>query len=255
MFAIYTTEQAHGPARVRVSGLPLAVRVVLLLNSSYKETRELPLLLSYSFASSRSWRHLKGALSSEKVCFSHDSVELIFADLAITIAVGLIDHLLNFVVSHVFSELLGNALQVLERDFACLIIVEEAESLHHLLFGVALSHLGGHHIQEFVVVDDARAVLVDVSDHLLDLFALGLEAEGTHSDLQFLLVDVAAAVGVEEVEGLLDLLLLLLSKLSRLLGALNRGLLVGLLVVRSLSNKSTIGAKVRLATYHCAKKI
>ena len=83
--------------------------------------------------------------------------------------------------------------------------------------------------QELVVVDDAGAVGVNVLDHLLDLFALGLEAEGAHGDLEFLLVDVARAICVEQVEGLLDLLLLLLSNVSSLLGALESLLLVGCL--------------------------
>ena len=62
------------------------------------------------------------------------------------------------------------------------------------------------------------------------------------------MVDVAAAISVEEVEGLLDLLSLLFSELSRFLGALDGGLLVGLLVVRSLPMES----KMRfLVTYHC----
>jgi hypothetical protein len=43
---------------------------------------------------------------SEEVGLTHDAHELILADLTITIAIGLLDHLLDLIVSHVFAELL-----------------------------------------------------------------------------------------------------------------------------------------------------
>ena len=46
----------------------------------------------------------------------HDSQELLLVDLAIAIAVGLVDHLLELLVRHVLAELLGDALEVLERN-------------------------------------------------------------------------------------------------------------------------------------------
>jgi hypothetical protein len=91
---------------------------------------------------------------------------------------------------------------------------EEEEEEEERLWGSwwASSDLGSHHLEELVEVDGARAVSVDVGDHLLDLLLLGLEAEGAHGDLELLGIDRAGAVGVEEVEGLADLLLLLLSE-------------------------------------------
>ena len=44
-------------------------------------------------------------------------------------------------------------------------------------------HLGRHHLQELVEVDRARAIFVDVGDHLLDLFFLRLEPKRAHRDL------------------------------------------------------------------------
>ena len=46
-------------------------------------------------------------------------------------------------------------------------------------------HLGGHHVEEFGVVDNASAVFAHLGDELLDLFTLGLEAKCAHSDFQF----------------------------------------------------------------------
>mmetsp|Transcript_997 Transcript_997/g.4050 ORF Transcript_997/g.4050 Transcript_997/m.4050 type:complete len:217 (+) Transcript_997:70-720(+) len=142
----------------------------------------------------------------------HDAEEFLLVDLAVAVAVSLVDHLLKLLVGHVLAELLRHALEVLEADLAGLIVVEEAESLHDLLAGVALAHLGGHHGEELLEVDGAGAILVDVGDHLLDLLLLGLEAEGAHGNLELLGVDGAGAVGVEEVERLADLLLLLLGE-------------------------------------------
>merc|ERR1719379_2723281 len=166
------------------------------------------------------------ASSSEEVGLAHDAHELLLVDGVVAVSVGLVDHLLDLLVGHVLTELLGDALEVLEGDLAIALVVEETESLEHLLAGVSLSHLLDHHVEELGEVDDARVVLVDVGDHFLDFLTLGLEAESAHGDLELLLVDVARAVSVEEVKGLLDLLLLLFSEFSALLGASEGGLLV-----------------------------
>ena len=117
------------------------------------------------------------------------------------------------------AELLGDAFQVPERDLPRLVVVEESERLQDLFTTILLTHLRRHHLEELGEVDRARAVLVDVRDHLLDLLLLGLEAEGAHGNLELLGVDRAAPIRVEEVEGLADLLLLLLGQLE-LLGLL-----------------------------------
>ena len=163
---------------------------------------------------------------SEEVGLAHDAHELLLIDGVVVVAVSFVDHLLNFFVSHVLTKLLSDTLEVFEGDLAVLLIVEQTESLEHLLAGVTLGHLLGHHVEELGEVDDTGAVLVDVSDHLLDLLTLGLKTEGSHGNLEFLLVDVARTVSVEEVESLLDLLLLFFGELSALLGAGKGSLLV-----------------------------
>merc|ERR1711918_2934 len=75
----------------------------------------------------------------------HDAEELLLVHLAITVAVGLVNHLLELLVGHVLAELLGHTLEVLERDLAGLIVVEEAEHLDNLLARVAVAHARGHH--------------------------------------------------------------------------------------------------------------
>ena len=139
------------------------------------------------------------------------------------------------------------------------------------------------HLQELLEVDGARAVLVDVGDHLLDLLLLGLEAQGPeerakggwckrdpdahpchsslpgptarwrsglcapHSNLQLLGIDGARAVGIEQVEGLPDLLLLLLGQAGRAVGliAANAG---DTLAVRALCKNQTKGQGLAMRT-------
>merc|ERR1719158_13455 len=70
---------------------------------------------------------------SEQICLLHDPQELFFIYLAITIAVGLVDHLLQLLICHPLAELLGNALQILEGDLSSLIVIEEPECLQDLV--------------------------------------------------------------------------------------------------------------------------
>ena len=164
---------------------------------------------------------------SEEVGLPHDAHELLLSDLAIAVAVGFLDHFHNLVVGHVLAELLGDTLKVLKTDFASLVVVEQPESLKHFLLGVAVGHLGGHHLEELGEVNHAGAVLVDLGDELFNLLALGLEAECAHGNFELFLVDVARTIGVEEVKGFFDFLLLLLGELSSLLGAVHLCFLEG----------------------------
>merc|ERR1719330_363821 len=158
-------------------------------------------------------------LRSEEVGLLHDPQELLLVPLAISVSVGLVDHLLKLLVGHPLPELLGDPLQVLEGDLAGLVVVEEPEGLEDLVLRVAVQDLVCHHLQELFVAYRSTAVVVDIGDHLLDLLLLRLEPQGTHGNLELLGVDLSGAVGVKEVEGLLDLLLLLLRQLLLLLAS------------------------------------
>ena len=154
---------------------------------------------------------------SEHVGLLHDSHELLLTDLTITVSVGFVNHLLDFIIGHILSKFFGNTFEVLEGDFASLIIVEESEGFQHLLAGVALSHFLGHHVQKFWEVDHATAIAVGIGDHFSDFLFLWLEAKGPHRNLKLLGVDGPTAVSVEEIKGLLDFLFLLLGQLRSLL--------------------------------------
>ena len=87
----------------------------LRLNSSYKETgvslfTALKLVGVQEKELVASRRRKRRHFSSEEVGLTHDAHELILADFTITIAVGLLDHLLDLVVGHVLAELLSDSL-------------------------------------------------------------------------------------------------------------------------------------------------
>ena len=155
--------------------------------------------------------------SSEQVGLLHDSHELFLTNLSITVSVSLINHLLDFIIGHVFSEFLCYPFKILERDFTGLIVVEESEGFKHLLAGVTLGHLLGHHVKKFWEVDHTTAVAVGIGDHFSDFLFLWLEAEGPHCNLKLFGVDCPTAVSVEEIKGLLDFLFLLFGQLRSLL--------------------------------------
>merc|ERR1711941_103609 len=91
--------------------------------------------------------------SLEEVRLFHDAEELLFIDLAVTIAVGLVDHLLKLLICHPLTELLRNAFQILERNFSSLVIVEKAESFQDFVLGIAVQNLVRHHLQELFVTN------------------------------------------------------------------------------------------------------
>jgi len=54
----------------------------------------------------------------------HDPQELLLVNLAVAVAVRLVNHLLQLLVGHVLAQLLGHPLEVLEGDLARLVVVE-----------------------------------------------------------------------------------------------------------------------------------
>merc|ERR1712146_228001 len=98
---------------------------------------------------------------SEEIGLLHDAQELLFIDLAIAITISLINHFLQLFVCHSLAKLLGNTLQVLERDFTSFIIIEKTEGLEDLILWVAIQNLVRHHLKELLIFDGTTAVVVD----------------------------------------------------------------------------------------------
>merc|ERR1719502_762248 len=110
--------------------------------------------------------HLRDA-HLEQVGLLHDAEELLLVDLAVPVTVGFVDHLLELLIGHPLAKLLGDALEILERDLASLVIVEQPESLEDLVLRIAIEDLLRHHRHELREFDGARPIIVDVLDLLL----------------------------------------------------------------------------------------
>merc|ERR1719171_1379200 len=78
---------------------------------------------------------------SEEVGLLHDAQELLLVDLAVAVAIRLVDHLLELLVRHSLAELLRDPLQVLEGDLPGLVVVEEPEGLQNLVLRIAVQDL------------------------------------------------------------------------------------------------------------------
>ena len=68
---------------------------------------------------------MKSYRALEQGSLLHDAEEFFLVDFTVTVTVGFVNHLLEFFVGHVFTQLLRDALQVLERDLASFIVIEE----------------------------------------------------------------------------------------------------------------------------------
>merc|ERR1719482_1117653 len=143
----------------------------------------------------------------------HDLHELLVVDLAVTVNVGLADHLVDLLVGQLLAEVGHDVAQLSRRDEAVAILVEDAEGLLELLLGVGVLHLARHEGAELGEVNRAVAVSIDLVDHVLELSLGRVLAERAHDGAKLLGGDGAVTVLVEKGEGLLELSDLLLGKL------------------------------------------
>ena len=105
------------------------------------------------------------------------------------VRLGLVDHLLKLGCGHIFTELISDALQVVEGDVV-LFLGEQDKGLFKLGISVPLGHLGCHYVHEVVQVNRYLTFLVLVVVTSLgavgqlryepfDLLLGGLKAEGS----------------------------------------------------------------------------
>merc|ERR1719387_1172954 len=126
--------------------------------------------------------------SSEEVGLLHDPQEFFLVDLAVTVTICLVDHLLELLIRHPLPKLLSHALQVLEGDLPRLVVVEEPECLQDLVLRVPVQDLVRHHLQELLVPDRPAAIVIHIRDHLLDLLLLRFETQSAHRKLIFMMM-------------------------------------------------------------------
>merc|ERR1719478_1408185 len=153
------------------------------------------------------------ALQAFRLLGHHDLDELLVVDLAVTVNVGLADHLVDLLVGELLAEVGHDVAELSRRDEAVAVLVEDAEGLLELLLRVGVLHLAGHEGAELGEVNGAVAVGIDLVDHVLQLSLGRVLAERAHDGAELLGGDGAITVLVEEGEGLLELSDLLLGKL------------------------------------------
>merc|ERR1719230_1521843 len=95
-----------------------------------------------------------------------------------------LNEILDFIIRHVLSKLLGYPLEVFKRNLSCFIVVEEPERFQHFFTRISLSHFLGHHIKEFREVNHTTTIAVSVCNHFSDFLFLWLETESSHGNLE-----------------------------------------------------------------------
>lgn len=132
---------------------------------------------------------MKGCKSKEIGLF-HDTNKLLLVDFSVSVTIGLIDHLLELLVSHCFAQFSCDSLQILQRDLASAVIIEKSKSLEDLLSWISLCDFASHQLHEICEFNDSFSLSIHFGDHLLDFLLLGLEAKSSHGNLEFLGVDI-----------------------------------------------------------------
>jgi len=143
----------------------------------------------------------------------HHLDELFVVNLAVTVDIGLADHLVDLLIRELLAEVRHHVAQLGSADEAVAIFVKDAEGLLDLLLGVRVVHLAGHQGQELGEVDCTAAILVNLVDHVLELGLRGVLTEGAHDGAQLLRRDRTIAVFVKERERLLEFSDLLVGQL------------------------------------------
>merc|ERR1711879_680753 len=96
----------------------------------------------------------------------HDLDELFIVDLAITVNVGLAEHLVNLLISQLLTKVGHDVAQLGSGDKAIAVLVKHAEGFLELLLGICVLHLASHQGAEFRKVDGAIAIGINLVDHV-----------------------------------------------------------------------------------------
>merc|ERR1719345_128448 len=157
--------------------------------------------------------------SLEEIGLLHDAEELFFIHLTITITISFINHLLKFLVGHTLSQFLRHTFEIFEGDFPGLVVVEKTERLQDLILRVPVQDLMCHHLKEFLVLNCATSIVINVGNHLLNLLLFRLKPQSTHRYFELLGINRTGSISIEQIKSLLDFLLLFFSELLLLLAS------------------------------------
>merc|ERR1740117_2348858 len=135
----------------------------------------------------------------------HHLDEFLIVDLTITINICLTNHLINFFIRQLLSEVGHHVTQLCSTDEAVTITVKHFESLNQLLLSVCVLHLSCHQRQELWEINGAVTISIHLIDHVLKLCFGWVLSKRSHHCSQFLRGDGTVTILIEQGEGLLEL--------------------------------------------------
>ena len=151
--------------------------------------------------------HRTSLLTLLRAGFGHHLLELVKANIAVTVGVKRSDHLLTVLHRALLPQLLQHLVELYRRDQPVLIPIVQLKRITQLSgVGVAprLAELG-----ELLQVYAAVVIGVDLLHHTAHLLGRRLRSEGPQHVGELGAGDLAVAVGVEAVEDLLQFILIL----------------------------------------------
>jgi hypothetical protein len=99
---------------------------------------------------------------------------------AVTIDIGLTDHLIHLLVGQLFAEVGHDVSQFGCGNESVSVSIEDLEGLNELLFCVCIFHFSCHEGQEFREVDGSISIGIHLIDHVLKLSFGGVLSQRSH---------------------------------------------------------------------------
>ena len=150
----------------------------------------------------------------------HHFDELLVVNLTISIDISLTDHLVDFLIGKLLTEVGHDMTELSSGNETVSVLVEDLESFLDLILRVSILHLTSHHGEELGEIDITVTISVNFVDHVLKLSLGRVLSKRAHDGSELLGGDGTISVLVKEGEGLLELGDLLF---SQLLGGVRHG--------------------------------
>ena len=136
-----------------------------------------------------------------RVLFGDNINKLLVADSAISVLIGILNHLLDFCLGEPLPDTFTDRGKLLHPEGACALLIEDFKQLFQGFLAVVI----GTEPEDFQKGLELQFFVVGVGvDDLQDLSRLGLQTEGFNGVYQFLWGNAAAFVVVEDVETFLQ---------------------------------------------------
>jgi hypothetical protein len=179
----------------------------------------------------------------EKECFSPTYLhELLVVDLSVTIHISFTDHLIDFLVSELLTEVGHDVAQFSSRNESIAILVEHTECFLDFFLRICVLHLASHKGEELREINGAIAISIDLVDHILKFSLSGVLSKRAHDCPKFLGGDGSVTILIEEGESLLEFSDLFLSESVRLSIQKHEKLSIGRKIYQTKSKRVTKSA-------------